>query len=77
MTNKNTRNFTPLDDALIVQQPVSGIGIKPLAKMIRTTQRCSYVGLANLVFRWTSVMIMTRLSTRGRSVAAINSSTRY
>ena len=37
MTNKNTRNFTPLDDALILQQPVSGIGIKPLAKMIRTT----------------------------------------
>ena len=37
MTNKNTRNFTPSDDALILQQPVSGIGIKPLAKMIRTT----------------------------------------
>jgi hypothetical protein len=37
MTNKNTRNFTPLDDALILQQPVSGIGLKTLAKMIRTT----------------------------------------
>ena len=37
MTNKNTRNFMPSDDALILQQPVSGIGVKSLAKMIRTT----------------------------------------
>ena len=37
MTNKNTRKFTPLDDAVILQQPVSGIGVKTLAKMIRTT----------------------------------------
>jgi hypothetical protein len=38
MTNKNTRNFTPSDDALILQQPFSGIGLKTLAKMIRTSQ---------------------------------------
>ena len=38
MTNKNTRNFTPSDDALILQQPFTGIGLKTLAKMIRTTQ---------------------------------------
>ena len=37
MTNKNTRTFTPSDDALILQQPVTGIGLKTLAKMIRTT----------------------------------------
>ena len=37
MTNKNTRNFRPSDDALILQQPVSGIGLKTLAKMICTT----------------------------------------
>jgi hypothetical protein len=37
MTNKPTRNFTSSDDALILQQPVSGIGLKTLAKMIRTT----------------------------------------
>ena len=37
MTNKNTRNFTPSDDALILQQPVSGIGLKTLAKIIRAT----------------------------------------
>ena len=37
MTNKNTRNFGPSDDALILQQPVSGIGLKTLAKMIRAT----------------------------------------
>jgi hypothetical protein len=37
MTNKNTRNFTSSDDALILQQSVSGIGLKTLAKMIRAT----------------------------------------
>jgi hypothetical protein len=37
VTNKNTRNFMPSDDALILQQPVSGIGLKTLAKMIRAT----------------------------------------
>ena len=37
MTNKNTRNFTSSDDALILQQPFNGIGLKTLAKMIRTT----------------------------------------
>jgi hypothetical protein len=30
------RNFTPSDDALIRQQPVSGISLKALAKMLRT-----------------------------------------
>jgi hypothetical protein len=35
MTNKHTRNFTPSDDALILQQPFTGIGLKTLAKMIR------------------------------------------
>ena len=34
MTNKNTRNFTPSDDALILQQSFTGIG----SKMIRTSQ---------------------------------------
>ena len=38
MTNKNTRNFTSSDDALILQQPFTGIGLKTLAKMIRTSQ---------------------------------------
>ena len=37
MTNKNVKKFTSSDDALILQQPVSGIGLKTLAKMIRTT----------------------------------------
>ena len=74
MTNKNKRNFTSSDDALILQQPVSGIGLNTLAKMIRSAQRCSSVGLANLAFRWSSVMIMTTLPTRERSVAGINGS---
>jgi hypothetical protein len=38
MTNKNTRNFTSSDDALILQQPFTGIGLKTLAKRIRTSQ---------------------------------------
>ena len=77
MTNKNTRKFTSSDDALILQQPVSGVGLNTLAKMIVPAERRSYVGPANSAFRWTSVMIMTTLPTRECSVAAINSSTRY
>ena len=38
MTNKQTRDFTRSDDVLILQQPVSGIGLKTLAKMIRTSR---------------------------------------
>jgi hypothetical protein len=39
MNNKQPkRNFTPSDDALILQQPVSRIGIKTLATMLRTSQ---------------------------------------
>ena len=32
MTNKNTRNFTSSDDALILEQPFTGIGLKTLAR---------------------------------------------
>ncbi|MFZ0109371.1 MAG: hypothetical protein WAL01_07700 [Pseudolabrys sp.] len=38
MTNKNTRKFTSSDDALILQQPISGVGLNTLAKMIRTSR---------------------------------------
>ena len=39
MNNKqHTRNFTPSDDALILQQPVTRIGLKTLATMLRTSQ---------------------------------------
>ena len=38
MTNKNTRNFTSSDDALILEQPFTGIGLKTLARRIRTSQ---------------------------------------
>ncbi|MGA6939155.1 MAG: hypothetical protein WB041_27815 [Pseudolabrys sp.] len=38
MNNKlYRRNFTPSDDALIMEQPVTRIGLRTLAKMIRTT----------------------------------------
>ena len=39
MNNKQqTRNFTPSDDALILEQPVTRIGLKTLATMLRTSQ---------------------------------------
>jgi hypothetical protein len=31
-----TKNFTPSDDALIRQQPLTGIGLKRLADILRT-----------------------------------------
>jgi len=39
MNNQRRRtNFTPSDDALIRQQPVTGIGLKRLATILRTNQ---------------------------------------
>ena len=40
MTNKNHRkkNFTPAEDGLIRQQPITGIGIGQLAQILRTNQ---------------------------------------
>ena len=75
MTNKDTRTFTPSDDALILQQPFTRVGLNKLAKMLHTSQERSCGGLANSAFRWTSVVIISR--THERSVAATNSSTRY
>ena len=33
-----TRNFTPMDDAVILQQPVTGIGVNTLATMLHTSR---------------------------------------
>jgi hypothetical protein len=38
VTNKQTRNFTRSDDALILEQPVSRVGLNILATMLRTCQ---------------------------------------
>ena len=39
MNNQHRRtNFTPSDDALIRQQPVTGIGLKRLATILRTNR---------------------------------------
>ena len=39
MNNKQQRrNFTPSDDALILEQPVTGIGLKTLEKLLRTSR---------------------------------------
>ena len=35
---QQTRNFTPSDDALIKEQPVTRIGLKTLATMLRASQ---------------------------------------
>ena len=48
---KNRRNFTPSDDALILQAPVSGIGLKTLATMLSIsretlTRRATELGVA-------------------------------
>jgi hypothetical protein len=74
MTNKNTGNFTSSDDALILQQPFTGIGLKTLAKRIRTSQEMIVCRAGELGVSLGSVMIMTG---HEHSVAAINSSTRY
>ena len=79
MNNKKlTRNFTLSDDALILEQPVTRIGLKILATMLRTSQervmrRADELGVSLAI----SDDIMTGLSTRERSVAAMDSSTRY
>ena len=74
MTNKRTRKFTPSDDALILQQPLTRVGLNKLATMLQASQE-SCGGLTNSAFRWPSVVIISR--THERSVAATNSSTRY
>ena len=38
MTTIEKKNFTTLDDALIRQQPVTAIGLKRLAQLLRTTE---------------------------------------
>jgi hypothetical protein len=39
MSNEHRRkNFTPADDVLIRQQPVTGIGLKRLVAILRTNQ---------------------------------------
>ena len=53
MSNKQ-RNFTPSDDALILQQPVTGIGVKTLATTLHTSRE----------------MIMRRASELGVSLAS-------
>ena len=38
MTNKRTRKFTPSDDALILQQPLTRVGLNKLATMLQASQ---------------------------------------
>jgi hypothetical protein len=71
------KNFTPSDDALIRQQPVTGIDVKRLAQILRTNQRRSDTETPNLAFRWSLVLKATALSTRERSAARMDSLTRY
>jgi hypothetical protein len=36
--DRGKKNFTAMDDALIRQQPVTGIGLRRLAQLLRTNQ---------------------------------------
>ena len=38
MTDKRTRKFTPSDDALILQQPLTRVGLNKLATMLQASQ---------------------------------------
>jgi hypothetical protein len=60
MNNNHRRsNFTPSDDALLRQQPVTGISVKLLATMLRTNRealmhRADELGPSRYWFRWQS-----------------------
>ena len=55
MSNDHRRkNFTPADDALIRQQPVTGISLKRLAQILRTNhtalrQRATELGVSLVI----------------------------
>jgi len=55
MSNDHRRkNFTPSDDALIRQQPVTGISLKQLAELLRTNhtalrQRATELGVSLII----------------------------
>ena len=78
MNNKqHTKNFAQSDDALILDQPVTGIGIKTLATMLHTSEervmrRADELGVSLAIND-----VYDRLSTRERSVAAMGSSTHF
>ena len=78
MDNRHRKkNFTPSDDALIRQQPISGVGLQTLESMLRTNREALMRRADQLGVSLDSVMIMTGLSTRERSVAATDSLIRY
>ena len=59
------KNFTPSDDALIRQQPVTGIGIRRLAQILRTNveairQRATELGVSLIIGEEGSGAIDTR-----------------
>jgi DNA-binding Lrp family transcriptional regulator len=78
MNNKqHTRNFTPSDDALILQQPFSRIGVKLLATMLRTSEERVLRRVDELGVSLVISDDHAGLSTRERAVGAMDSSTRY
>ena len=66
MNNQQRRkNFTPSDDALIRQQPVTGIGVKRLAAILHTNQealrqRATELGVSLVIGDETDGAIDTR-----------------
>ncbi|MFZ0350705.1 MAG: hypothetical protein WCE24_03100 [Pseudolabrys sp.] len=72
MSNNQRRNFMPSDDALILEQPVTRVGLKTLATMLRTSQE-------RLMRRADELGVSLAISDDYDEpvVAGTNSSTRY
>jgi hypothetical protein len=71
MTNQHPRrNFTPSDDALIRQQPVTGISLKLLATLLRTNREALMYRADELGVSLPSAMIqiMAKRSTMDSSI---------
>jgi len=72
------KNFTTMDDALIRQQPVTGIGLRRLAQLLRTNQEAAGTEPPNLAFRWSLAPKVMWPPTGERSAARMmDTSTRY
>ena len=77
MNNQHRRtNFTPSDDALIRQQPITGMSLQILQTFLRTNRE-ALMRRTSSAFRYSSVMKATGLSTPEHSAAPADSSTRH
>ena len=71
------KTFKASDDMLIRQQPVTGISLKRLATILRTTQSPLGIERENSVFRLLLAMCAEGISTREPCAALTDWLTRY